>query len=422
MSLPQPAAARRLLTAGCLALAALLAACTTPAPSPGVGTPGARAGTHRPGAGAAARGAGLAGTGRPQITVGQIPATSSRQPVVLPLEAYEQIASLEQDTGIAAFGLLVQRCMQAKGFSYDVAPQPSESLAELRAVENQPAGLTSLAQAKAHGYGKPGKLYVPSGREGLSVFSLDLPRGMSMKALSKHPAWASALLGGDAPGAPPSAWRQRGCYQSVQAQLTHRTSRLTDPVPALAAQAAQWAQSDPRVLATQRAWSKCMAARGYRYQTPLEPVTHHWPKKPTPVEIATATADVTCKTWVNLPHTVLAIEAAYQRALLAQNPAAFTHLQTGFRSLLQKAENLLGARPGALKAGRFTKAIPTTAARQMPTTWGTGGPGCPGRCGEAMVMARERAATELERFLAERAGPACGGESDRQHWVDVRSR
>jgi hypothetical protein len=345
-------------------LAALLAACTAPSPSAGAGMPRARAGPHRPGAGAAAHGAGVAGTGRPQITAGPIPAASSRQPIVLPLEAYEQIASLEQDTGLAAFGLLVQRCMQAKGFSYDVAPQPSTSLAQLRAVENQPAGLTSLARAKAHGYGKPADVTVPTGRNGLSVFSLELPHGMPMRALNHHAAWASALLGGDAPGAPPSAWQQRGCYQTVQAQLTHRTSRLTDPVPALAAQAAQQAQSDPRVLTTQRAWSRCMAARGYRYQTPPQPMARRWPKTPTPAEIATATADVTCKAQVNLPNTVLAIEAAYQQALLAQNLPAFTHLQTGFRSLLQKAENLLGAPAGALQAGRFANAIPTRAARQ----------------------------------------------------------
>lgn len=370
MSTPQPAAARRLLSAGCLVLAALLAACTALTPSGGAGTPRAQAGPHRTGAGGAAHGAGVGGTGRPQITPGQIPAARSRQPIVLPLEAYEQIASLEQDTGLAAFGLLVQRCMQAKGFSYDVAPQPSDSLAQLRAVENQPVGLTSMAQAKSHGYSKPADVSVPTGRNGLSIFPLDLPRGMPMQALSRHTAWASALLGGLYPGAPYSAGLQRGCYQTVQAQLTHRTSRLTDPAPALAAQAAQWTQSDPRVLAAQRAWSRCMAARGYRYQTPLEPMTHHWPKTPTPAEIAIATADVTCKAQVNLPSTVLAIEAAYQQALLTQNLPAFTHLQTGFRSLLQRAENLLGAPAGTLQAGRLANAIPLGAAGQNSSASG----------------------------------------------------
>ncbi len=58
-------------------------------------------------------------------------------------------------------------------------------------------------------------------------------------------------------------------------------SRLADPVPELAAQAVQWAQSDPRVLAVQRSWSRCMAEAGYSYQAPLQPAAHHWPKKPT---------------------------------------------------------------------------------------------------------------------------------------------
>jgi len=342
MNTSQPAAARFWRMLGCLAVAALLAACTVHNPSPPTGAAQGRAGPHRPGAGTTLHGAGSSSPGRPPITVAQIPPAGSGQSIVLPLEAYEQVASQEQDTGLAAFGLLTQRCMQAKGFSYPVAPQPAGSLTALAAIENQPAGITSLAQAKAHGYGQPGKLYVPSGRVGFSVFPLLLPRGLSFTALSHHPAWASALLGGWAPGAQSRAGQLRpGCYQTVQAQLVHGISGLTDPVPQLAAQAAQWAQSDRRVLAAQRSWSRCMAAHGYSYQTPTQPATHHWPKTPTPAEVATATADVSCKAQVNLPNTVLIVEAAYQQALLSQNLPAFTHLQTAFRKLAQRAENLL---------------------------------------------------------------------------------
>jgi hypothetical protein len=96
-----------------------------------------------------------------------------------------------------------------------------------------------------------------------------------------------------------------------------------------------------------------MAGRGYRYQAPTQPATHHWPKQPTLAEIGTAAADVTCKAQVNLPNTVLTVQAAYQQALLSQNPAAFTHLQTAFGALLQRTENLLSA----LKARSFGKAI-----------------------------------------------------------------
>lgn len=371
MSTPQSAAARLWRTMGCLALAALLAACTAQNPSAATGAPGARAGPHRPGAGAVSHGVDSPGTGMPRITVAQIPPPSSRQGIVLPLDAYEQVASQQQDTGMAAFGLLIQRCMQAKGFSYPVAPQPGKSLAALRAIENQPVGISSLAQAKAHGYGQPGNVNVPSGRTGLSVFPLLLPRGLSIQALSRHAAWARALLGGLAPGAPVSARPRPGCFQTVQAQLTRGISGLTDPVPELAAQAAQWTQSDPRVLAVQRSWSKCMAAHGYSYQSPLQPQSHRWSKKPTPAEIATATADVSCKARVNLPNTVLTIEAAYQQALLSQNPAAFTHLQTAFARLLQRAENLLSAGPAHSRLTASPKRLPSGQRARSVRSEGT---------------------------------------------------
>ena len=118
MSASPPAAARFWHIVGWLARAARLAACTAHTPSPATGTSPGRSGPHRPGAGTAMHGLSSSSPGRPQITVARIPAAGSGQSIVLPLEAYEQVASQEQDTGLAAFGLLTQRCMQAKGFSY----------------------------------------------------------------------------------------------------------------------------------------------------------------------------------------------------------------------------------------------------------------------------------------------------------------
>ncbi len=331
-----PSAAARFWRAlGSLAAAGLLAACTVPGSTAATGTSQGTAALHAPKAGATSHGIGSSGTGRPQITAGPIPPAGHQQLIVMPLDAYEQVAGLEQDTGLAAFGLLVQRCMQAKGFSYPFPPLSGGSLGTLRAIEDQPVGITSLAAARAHGYGNPRGLYVPSGRVGFTVF----PLPMTFQDLTRHSAaWASALLGGFAPGA---SGMRPGCLQTMQSQLDKGLGRLADPVPQLAAQAAQWAQSDPRVLAAERSWSRCMAAGGYSYQTPVQAAAHPWPTKPTPAEIATATADVACKARVNLPNTVLTIEAAYQQALIAQNPTAFAHLQTAFRALLQRAETLL---------------------------------------------------------------------------------
>ena len=62
---------------------------------------------------------------------------------------------------------------------------------------------------------------------------------------------------------------------------------------------------------------------------------------PTPAEIATAVADVRCKTQTNLVNTWLTVEAAYQAALISQNLTALARLQASFGRLLSRAETLL---------------------------------------------------------------------------------
>jgi hypothetical protein len=165
-------------------------------------------------------------------------------------------------------------------------------------------------------------------------------------ALTNHgPAYTMALFGfGPGGGAAP---RQMGCFQQAASEIYGRLggSPSPDPVPGIAAQASQWAQNDPRVLAVERAWSGCMARRGYSYHTPLQAQQHGWPSTPTTGEVATAVADVSCKARTNLPNTWLTVEAAYQRALIAQNLTVLSQLQANFQGLLQRAEGLLGGQP-----------------------------------------------------------------------------
>jgi putative ABC transport system permease protein len=60
--------------------------------------------------------------------------------------------------------------------------------------------------------------------------------------------------------------------------------------------------------------------------------------------IATAVADVTCKTQTNLLNTWLAVEAAYQAALIGQNLTTLAQLQASFAPLLRRANAALAAR------------------------------------------------------------------------------
>ena len=92
-----------------------------------------------------------------------------------------------------------------------------------------------------------------------------------------------------------------------------------------------------------------MAGRHYQYGTPSQAERHHWPSSPTKREIATAVADVACKAQTNYLNTWLAVEAAYQQALIGRNVAALSQLQTSFAPLLRRAESALTAPtlPGA---------------------------------------------------------------------------
>jgi len=287
---------------------------------------------------------GVSGGGsRPQIVLGPIPPASSTQSIAMPLDSYQQVAGQEQETLTAADDLLTQRCMQAKGFSYPVAAQPGSGAALLQSIEDGGYGVTSPAQAETFGYGQPGQGTGP-GAGGASG-----PGGMALPGfvgdMQQHgTAWTSALLG-FVPGARADAPQHEGCFQQADSELYGPINGNPDPdpVPGLAIQAAQWTQSDPLVLAVQREWSRCMARHGFNDGTPAQAQNRNWPATPSPVEIATAEADVSCKTATNLVNTWLSVEAAYQEALIAQNLTALSQLQANFGALLRRAEDLLQA-------------------------------------------------------------------------------
>jgi hypothetical protein len=289
--------------------------------------------------------------GRPSITVPRIPPASSAQPVNLPLSTYADVAIAQQSALADANTLLTQKCMAAKGFSYSATTTPSAEEAIVQDTEYG-YGVSSLAAAGAYGYGQPGSGAGPGpGPAFLGGFA-------SFGDLAQQPrAWTVALLG-FAPGARIGKNQTEGCLQLAGTLLYGNRGGPSDPVPSIAVQASQWTQSDPRVLAVDAAWSRCMAARGYKYSNPQQAAGAHWPSTPTPRETAIAVADVTCKQQVNLVNTWLTVEAAYQAVLVAKDLATLSQLQASFRNILQRAENLLtipvlpAARPLRLGRGR----------------------------------------------------------------------
>jgi hypothetical protein len=348
--------------AAALAAACLLAACTGTGAHKGTGH-GARPPLNRLGRPAArvpprviiVSGGGAAGGGpvffigagpahgsRPKITVPPIPPANSSLTIAMPLEAYQAISTQQQEALADASNELVQHCMAARGFDDTSSTSPPfSSVATLAQVEAAGAGLTSITQARTFGFARPkGTGSGPSGPQIIGFVSA-AGFGQSLKA---GRAYAEALFGfGPGTGSGPGG--HLGCLQqaskAVYGQLFGEP--VPDPVPQIAEQAASYTQTDPRVRAVIRAWSACMARHFYHYASPSQVEGHGWKTPPNRAEIATAVADVTCKAQVNLLNTWLAVEAAYQQALIGQNLATLSQLQANFAPLLRRANAALAA-------------------------------------------------------------------------------
>ena len=347
--------------AACLLSACVLAACSSGGAGHSVHAGQVQSGPYGrgrfivvrgPGGGFLAVPAAPVFSGRPKIAVPPIPSAASGQTISLPLNAYADVSGLQQTVLAEAQSLLTQKCMAARGFDYTSQPTPSQEQALLQSIEygfNGPFGranwLTiSLTDASTYGYGEPAAASAASpGGFFLGGFA-------SFNAMKQHPALAMALLG-FAPGVSIGPVRQPGCLYVANNEIYRPgSSQLGDPVPAIAQQAGVWTQTDPRVLAVNAAWSRCMAQRGYHYGSPQQASFHNWPANPTAAETATAVADVTCKQHVNLTNTWLTVEAAYQTALIGQNIDTLANLQASFQRALNRVEALLASPTGQLPA------------------------------------------------------------------------
>ena len=288
----------------------------------------------------------IGGTGgggsRPKITVPPIPPADSSLTIPMPLEAYQAISTQQQEALADASALLIQRCMAARGFEdTSSANQPFSSVVTLEQVETAGAGLTSTTQARTFGFVHPKNTGPkPSGPQIIGIVSA-AGFGQSLKA---GRAYAEALFG-FGPGTGTGPGGHLGCMQQASKEVYGPIigEPVPDPVPQIAEQAVGFTQSDPLIRAVDRAWSRCMARHFYHYSTPQQVESRHWRTPPNKAEIATAVADVTCKTQTDLLNTWLAVEAAYQQALIGRNLATLSRLQANFAPMLRRANAALAS-------------------------------------------------------------------------------
>jgi hypothetical protein len=275
-------------------------------------------------------------------------------------------AAVMESAPANAVQTMIQRCMRARHFAYFPVPESAASLDDGAVQVPELPAYGSLAQRRMHGYG----LYSAGLRASRMRQKGETSRG-SDAAAARNDAYvaslsataqasygttefgpASDVLTVALPGGAQAQVRAGGCraaavrriYGSVVSYI-----QAVEGAPLLTDQLIAKVEADPAFAAAVHAWSRCMAARGLRYQSPnaaynslSDEYGAHGPSAGLRHrEIAVAVADFRCAQAVSL----LRITAALQHeeaGRLGAGPEAQLRLIT--RTVAQAARRARRAR------------------------------------------------------------------------------
>ncbi|MDV5147632.1 hypothetical protein R1T08_26535 [Streptomyces sp. SBC-4] len=280
------------------------------------------------------------------------PSKVSAAQLVYPLDPYkatdEQRRALEK-----AQDLLAVDCMKRLGITYKPAALPAP-----KGGSTLRYGLTDEARAARYGYSTPG--YVPDS-EG--------PRSDPLT-----PAERLALSGGplkSKPGGgmelPPRTLEEQqktdsrqtvngkkipagGCGREAHLRLYAEKKEPEDLlyVFGMEGEALTRAQTSPKVAKAVKAWSACMAEKGYRVTDPMAPHKELGlnPERQadlgSPKAIAAAKQDVACKKRVKLVGLWYEAEVGFQKELMEEHAETLTQVKTEHDERIKKAAKVNG--------------------------------------------------------------------------------
>lgn len=252
------------------------------------------------------------------------PVLTSTAEVSLPIEDY-LLRNDEHAEILQASRIVVRRCMARFGFDYTVDPDP--------AAPPDPKG-DAANMARRYGISDE----ATAARYGYHPADGSLPAAPTGTAQPMSSAERSVFLGGTA-----RYKGQRipahGCSGDAQRKLG---KGLDERLPERIDDASyQQSMAAPQVAAVFRAWSACMAQRGYTFRDPLEPLRSQPAASPTATEIRTAEADMACKRRTNLLGVWVAVESAVQDALIEKNQEALAQTRTAARDTLARSAKVV---------------------------------------------------------------------------------
>ncbi|MFI6207357.1 hypothetical protein ACIBAI_13270 [Streptomyces sp. NPDC051041] len=192
--------------------------------------------------------AGDAGTG------GSAAARGGEAVEPLPLSAYSATSEEDEKTIQQASDLLMKECMQRFGFAY--TPQPGVEEAE--PARDSEYRMIPAADAAAHGY------HSPDGGEPVDETGDDGKAGSEAENAVRLGTGARTVDGKAVP--------EGGCKGETDRTMAEGLPELPVPSPVdqAANEAAQKAQSDPKLTAAVAEWSACMKEQGFVFAHPRD--------------------------------------------------------------------------------------------------------------------------------------------------------
>lgn len=259
----------------------------------------------------------VAQSGEPPV--GAIPTVHSGAEIVLPLDAY-LLTGKQQEKLEKAVNVIGRDCLKRFGLSWPV---------------NQPAAVDGAPRNdRRYAIIDP----VPAKTIGYHAAETPMPQTAPQKPTADAMnVWAGkgeqTFRGQPVPAG--------GCAGEAVRQLSQGAPDVDPGIPQkLQLDTYTQTKADSRVVRVFAEWSRCMLAKGYHYSDPYAAAgDQRWQTaEATPAEIATATADVACKSATNAPGVMLAVETAYQNRVAAQQATKLAAIKSYLETQLANAD------------------------------------------------------------------------------------
>ncbi|MDJ0344626.1 hypothetical protein QMK19_27055 [Streptomyces sp. H10-C2] len=139
-----------------------------------------------------------------------------------------------------------------------------------------------------------------------------------------------------------------GCFGEARQILGSSTRGVSPLVQQLTNKSYPESMNDPGVKAVFAQWSGCMRQKGFSYAAPMDPNDdprfRPSPKGVSPLEIATAMADLSCRDTYKIAEVWHEAESRIQQRYIQENAAALAADRRNLDAVIRQATSVLAHR------------------------------------------------------------------------------